>query len=184
MKLDLPAQLQRHPAACLWPKRRGNGHSLEILEARIAPATVVASIARAGGAAPDTAADHVDFTVTFSEAVLGVNAADFLVHTEGNAHANSVVKVSPAAGPATAYTVTIDHLHGQGEVRLDLVDDNTISGTVGGGALGGAGAGNGSFQGAAYHLLQTYPKVDSITTIGATSTGANNVSWTVTLSAP
>ncbi len=141
----------------------------------------VSSIVRAGGAVAETAAGSVDFTVTFSEAVSGVNAADFLVHTEGNAHANGTVTVKPVS--YTQYTVTVSGLHGQGDVRLDLVDNDSIVGTAGGGPLGGSGVNNGSFTGAAYHLLQTFPKLDSIIASG-TTTSASSVSWTVTLSAP
>jgi hypothetical protein len=184
MKLDLASLLG--PFRASPPDRRSprRSHSLEILEARIAPAGVtVASIVRAGGAAADTAAGSVVFTVTFSEAVTGVDATDFLVHTEGSAHANSVVTVTPAMGPADTYTVTVNNLHGQGDVRLDLVDDDSITGTTSG-LLGGTGLKNGSFQGAVYHLLQTFPKVSSITANGPTTTNASSVSWTVTLSAP
>src|SRR4051812_36600518 len=98
-------ELAARPARRSPLRAARRGHSLEILEARIAPAAMVTSIVRAGGVAAETAAGSVDFTITFNEAVSGVDAADFLVHTEQNAHAHAVVIVSPA-GPATVYTVT------------------------------------------------------------------------------
>ena len=170
---------------------------IEPLESRIAPASigpVVLSIDRTTPTAETTGAASVVFKVTFSEAVTGVDAADFKVFTSGDAKANAAVVV---AGSLKAYTVTISGLRGNGDVRLDLVDDDTIRGqpiftealpglaefasgiTV---PLGGVGAGNGSFTGDTYHLLQTMPQVSSISRVGPTPTTASSVSWTVTFS--
>jgi hypothetical protein len=142
----------------------------------------VASIVRAGGAAADTTATSVSYTVTFGGPVTGVDAADFFVATNQNAHANPTVSITTLN--ASVYTVTVTGLHGQGDVQLNLVDNDSISSVVGG-VLGGAGAGNGSRSGPVYHVApQIFPKVESITTLGDATTSATSVSWTVTLSAP
>src|SRR3954463_5469842 len=112
----LPPSFQTAPDFC--HSRRGHSQrgGVEVLESRIAPAAVV-SILRAAGAAPETAAASVDYTVTFDESVTGVDATDFVVFTGGDAHANPLVSVT---GSGASYTVTIGELHGAGEVRLEL----------------------------------------------------------------
>ena len=85
----------------------------------------------------------VAYTVTFSDAVTGVNLtapfSDFALTTTGVTGAS----ISAVSGSGTTYTVTVNTGTGNGTIRLDVVDDDTV--TAGLIPLGGAGAGNGNF---------------------------------------
>ncbi len=108
----------------------------------------VSSSVRAG--ASPTSATSVAFTVTFSESVSGVNAADFTVTSTGSIAGAAVTNVS---GTGAAYTVTVGSYTGTGTIRVDLIDDDTVVDTANN-ALGGAGAGNGNFNtGEAYTII-------------------------------
>ena len=87
-----------------------------------------------------TSASSVNFTVTFTESVTAVDAGDFALHTVGIA-GSSLTNVS---GSGAIYTVTVNTGFGNGTLRLDLVDNDSIQ-DVGAFPLGGAGVGNGSF---------------------------------------
>ena len=107
---------------------------IECLEPRVllSASPVVTSIERAGTA--DTNATSVDYTVTFSEAVQGVDAPDFTVLTAGGVVANAQVTVTPVDG--SVYTVTVAGVAGNGIVGLDLVDDNSIHDADGNALIG------------------------------------------------
>lgn len=74
-----------------------------------------------------TNAANVDFTVTFSESVSGVDATDFTLNTSGVTGAS----VSGVSGSSTTYTVTVNTGNGDGTIRLDVLDDDTIVDTAG-----------------------------------------------------
>jgi autotransporter-associated beta strand protein len=88
---------------------------------RIAP--LVTSINRALPAGPQTNATSVSFTVSFSETVTGVDAADFRSAGTGNIPTALPISVS---GSGAVYTVTIGSITGTGSLGLNLVDDNSI----------------------------------------------------------
>lgn len=116
------------------------------------PPTVLSSV-RAD--ANPTNAASVDFTVTFSESVTGVDSADFSVNMTGVTGAS----VAGVSGSGDTYTVTVNTGTGDGDIRLDVADDDSI---VDGAAnpLGGAGAGNGAFTtGESYQIDKTGPTV-------------------------
>lgn len=103
--------------------------------------------------ASPTSAASVAFEVGFGEDVSGVDVTDFDLVTTGVAGA-TVTGVS--AGPAT-YTVTVDTGSGDGEIRLDLVDDDSIL-DFAGNPLGGAA--DGSYRrGEVYAIDKTAPTV-------------------------
>ena len=89
-----------------------------------------------------TNASSVNFTVTFTESVTGVDAGDFALHTLGIA-GSSITNVT---GSGATYTVTVNTGFGNGTIRLDLVDNDSIQDVITV-PLGGAGVGNGSFTG-------------------------------------
>jgi hypothetical protein len=102
---------------------------------------------------PITSAASVDFTVTFSESVQGVDPTDFHLATTGDINDASVLNVS---GGPTTYTVTVNTGTGNGTIRLDVVDDDSILDQEGN-PLGGIGPGNGNFSGGAiYTIIKTY----------------------------
>jgi len=81
---------------------------------------VVVSVLRAD---PNpTKAASVNFTVTFSEPVTGVNATDFILATT---HITDAA-VSSVIGSGTVYTVSINTGSGSGTLRLDVEDNETI----------------------------------------------------------
>ncbi|MEO6977987.1 MAG: cadherin-like beta sandwich domain-containing protein, partial [Mucilaginibacter sp.] len=77
-------------------------------------APTVSSINIAGTS--PTNATSVDYTVTFSEAVTGVDGTDFTVTKTGTANGN----VTGVTGSGTTYTVTVGSVTGNGNLRLDL----------------------------------------------------------------
>ncbi|MCU1228375.1 MAG: polymorphic outer membrane protein [Acidobacteria bacterium] len=126
--------------------------------------------------ATPTNASSVDFTVTFSESVTGVDSADFSLTTTGVTGAS----VSNVTGSGTTYTVSVNTGSGDGTIRLDVTDNDTI---INGSSapLGGVGAGNGNFTtGQVYTIDKTAPNVSSITRVNADPTGLSSVDFTVT----
>jgi len=118
-------------------------------EAPLPPPTVV-SITRLN---PDPNGNtNVDFTVTFSHAVTGVDVTDFSLLTSGV----SGEAVSGISGTGSTYTVSVYTGSGSGTIRLDLVDNDTIK-DISNNSLGGAGIGNGSFtSGETYTITKTW----------------------------
>jgi CSLREA domain-containing protein len=99
-----------------------------------------------------TSAAVIHFTVTFSEAVTGVDAADFNMTSTGTISAPSVSGVS--GGPKT-YTIAVNSGTGSGTIRLNVVDDDSIVDAADN-RLGGTGVGNGDFiTGEAYGIRTT-----------------------------
>ncbi len=140
---------------------------------RTAPS--VSSIVRAD--ANPTGSPSVDFTVTFDESVTGVNAGDFALTLVGVSGA-SVAAVTPVSG--TVYTVSVNTGTGNGTIRLDVTDDDSIADSAGN-ALGGTGAGNGNFTTGQFYTVDISPPfVVSIVRNGASPTNATSVSYTVT----
>src|SRR5258706_12806639 len=91
-----------------------------------------------------TSASSVGFIITLSEVVTGVNVSapfnDFTLTTTGVIGA-AIIGVS---GSGTTYTVTVNTGSGNGTVRLDVVDNDTIKDSANN-PLGGVGTRNGNF---------------------------------------
>ena len=100
--------------------------------------------------------------MTFNEAVTGVDAGHFKITKTSKLLGSSITGVS---GSGTNYTVTVHRGTGNGTLRLDLVDDDSIKDEATGlKPLGGPGAGNGSFTaGQAY----TFPLTVSYKSVAA-----------------
>ncbi len=126
----------------------------------------VSSINRVTGTPTNVAA--VQFLVTFDESVIGaIDDTDFSVVTTGTASGASVTGVS---GSGATRTVTVGTGTGEGTIRLDLVDDDSITDTLGH-PLGGTGAGNGDFTtGQTYTIDRTVPTVTGVTSSSADGT--------------
>jgi len=110
----------------------------------------VTSIVRTGGASATvgTSATSLTYTVTFDQAVTGVDTPDFTVTGTGTA-SGSVASVS---GSGTSYTVTVNSLGGDGTLRLDLKSSGTGIQNTGSAAILGGYA-----SGATYTLDHTAP---------------------------
>ena len=109
------------------------------LEDSVAP--TVLNIVRANGT--PTSAANVDFVVTFSKAVDGVDKNDFSLSTTGGISGAAATDVVDS-GDHISYTVSVNTGMGNGTIRLDVVDDDSIK-DVDNNPLGGVGAGNGNF---------------------------------------
>jgi uncharacterized repeat protein (TIGR01451 family) len=134
----------------------------------------VLSIARAN--ASPTNAPALDYTVTFSEDVTGVDVSDFALTTTGLS-GTSISLVTPVS--ASVYTVTVDTGTGDGTLRLDLDDDDSITSSATGTELGGAGVDNGDFCGETYTMDRTGPQADAINRLDANPTDAAQVDFIV-----
>jgi photosystem II stability/assembly factor-like uncharacterized protein len=109
----------------------------------------VSSISRAD-ASPTNAASVV-FTVSFLEPVTGVDVSDLVLSTTGLTDA----AITDLSGSGNTYTVTIDTGSGNGSIRLDLTDDDSIR-NASNNPLGGTGAGNGNYtNGKPYTIIKT-----------------------------
>ena len=89
-------------------------------------APTVTAVARAD--ANPASADNVDFSVTFSEDVEGVDTADFSLTTSGDLTGTAVTGVS---GGGSVYTVTVSTGTGSGTLRLDLPDTAVVADSAG-----------------------------------------------------
>ncbi|MCZ2289396.1 MAG: Ig-like domain-containing protein, partial [Anaerolineales bacterium] len=131
----------------------------------------VTSILRAD--ANPTNALSVDFSVTFSEDVVNVDAGDFDLTTTGVPGA-SVYGIS---GSGNAYTVTVDAVLGSGTIRLDVSASSDIKDSSGN-DLDGLPYEDGEV----YTVDKTAPTVTSILRADANPTNAASVNFTVTFS--
>lgn len=100
-------------------------------------------------------AGTVRFTVGFSEPVVGVDIADFVLTVSGVSDA-ALVDVT---GTSSLYIVTVNTGSGSGTIRLDVIDNDSIV-DASGLPLGGVGVGNGNFSaGDSYVLDRSIPVV-------------------------
>jgi uncharacterized protein YfaP (DUF2135 family) len=92
------------------------------------PPTVL-SINRTNPPGPITSDPSVTYTVTFNEAVTGVDPTDFALATTGSVNATTPVVVMPVNG--AVYSVAINGITGTGTLGLNLVDDGSIKDAAG-----------------------------------------------------
>lgn len=125
-----------------------------------------------------TNATSVDFAFTFTESVTGVDVTDFTPNTTGVTGA----AVSGVTGSGTTYTVTVNTGTGNGTIRLDLIDnDSILDATLN--PLGGTGTGNGDFTtGEVYTVDKIPPSVVSSIRANPNPTNLSSVNFTVTFS--
>jgi hypothetical protein len=142
--------------------------SYQALTLNVVDGPSVTSIVRTGGASATvtSAATAITYTVTFDQAVSGVDASDFTVTGSGTA-SGSVASVS---GTGSTYTVTVNNLGGDGSLRLDLKNSGT-------GIKNGSNVDivSGYVSGATYTLDHTAPGTPAAPDITAgTDTGSSN----------
>jgi hypothetical protein len=153
------------------PSAAATGPDLTIAFAPVAP--VVTGITRA--AASPTNAASVAFRVTFSDTVGGVDSGDFALDVTGLSGAS----ISGLVGSGAVYTVTVSTGTGTGSLGLNLIDDDSITGSSSGLILGGVGAGNGDFSGESYAIDRIAPLALGLTAPTVTA-GALSSSFIVT----
>ncbi|MGK5015227.1 Ig-like domain-containing protein [Janthinobacterium sp. HLS12-2] len=142
--------------------------SLQFFAIDVVDAPGVLSIARAGGASATVPAApaSLSYTVTFSQAVTGVDASDFSVIGSGTAEGT----IASVTGSGDTYTVTVTGINGDGNLRLDLNGSGT--GIANGSATGIIGGG---YQGQSYTLDHTAAAAPSTPVMSAvTDTGTSN----------
>jgi hypothetical protein len=127
-----------------------------------------------------TNASSVNYTVTFSEPVTGVDVTDFTLNTTGLSGA----AVSTVTGSGTTYTVSVNTGTGTGTLRLDVTDNDSIIDSVGL-KLGGIAAGNGNFTtGDVYTKYQSTPgSATLISPNGTIYTNQPTYTWNAVLEA-
>jgi len=141
-----------------------------------APPSVI-SILRAD-ASPNSA-EVVRFTLNFSEDVIGLDTGDFALTTTGNLANTSIVEIN---GAGSVYTILVNTGSGDGTLRLDLLDNDSIL-DVDSFPLGGTGMGNGNFSsGEMYIVNKLAPSVTSSLRADPSPTSAESVRFMVTFS--
>lgn len=130
-------------------------------------APTVSSIARAL-VQSTTNATSVDYTVTFSEAVTGVDLSDFTLTSTGTASG----LISALSGSGTTYTVTVSSLTGDGTLRLDLNGSGTGIQNATSVAISG-----GYTNGATYTLDHTPPTTTVTSVAFSADTGASSTDF-------
>jgi Zn-dependent metalloprotease len=118
-----------------------------------------------------TSDPNVGFTVTFSEPVTGVNASDFAVTTTGLSNAVLI----DFDGSGSTYQILIDRGSGDGTMRLDVIDNDTIKDSANN-PLGGMGANNGNFTSGEVYTIVVPPKAATL----VTPSGDNGTNYTPT----
>lgn len=102
-----------------------------------------------------------EFQVTFSDGVTGVDPGDFAIAVTGSI-AGAVVDHIHATADPRVWEVHVTSYSGTGTLRLDLIDNDSITSTLGA-RLGGAGLNNGSFKsGESYTIGQPAPTVQAV----------------------
>ena len=99
-----------------------------------------------------TSASSLNFTVTFSEPVTGVDTGDFSLTTSGVSGSS----VNHVSGSGTTYIVTVNAGSGPGTLRLDLVDHDSIL-SLNYVPLGGTGTSNGDFSAGESYSIELAP---------------------------
>src|SRR4029077_11778066 len=145
-----------------------------------APDTIAPTVLSINRVSPTpTNAGSVQWTVTFSENVTGVDVADFALVATGGVTGASIGTVT---GSGTTYTVTVNTGTSSGTLGLNLVDNDTIV-DGSGNRLGGTGAGNGNFTGQVYTIDKVAPSVTINQAAGqADPTSASPINFTVVFS--
>jgi glucose/arabinose dehydrogenase len=149
----------------------------KIYHLRYQEGPIVESILRAND--EPTASANVDFTITFSESVTEVDPDDFDITVTGDVSGATVSEIN---GTGNVYTATVNTGGGDGTIRLDLVDNDTILNGAGK-KLGGTVTDDGSYTtGQTYTIDKTAPTVASSDRVNPGTTNRASVQFTVTFS--
>ncbi|HEY9696421.1 MAG TPA: DUF4347 domain-containing protein [Trichocoleus sp.] len=150
----------------------GNGNFTGQAYTLIKSAPIVSSI---GLVNPNpTATATVNYAVTFSQDVSGVDAQDFSLGGSSIVDA----QILGVSGAGNSYNVTVSTGSSSGSLQLNLVDNDSIQNAIGT-PLGGSGLGNGTYTGPAYTIAKTPPRVASITRLETSPSNASTVSFAV-----
>jgi len=125
----------------------------------------------------------VDYLVKFTNTVSGVEPSDFSITTTAGMTGTSVSQVQSQS--CYECRVTVSTGSGNGSLRLDLIDDDSIK-DFDNSRLGGLGAGNGDFiNGKVYTIDKTAPTIPAgITLYNASPTNLDVVAFGVDFDEP
>jgi hypothetical protein len=134
----------------------GNANTVAAQFSRVYDTTAPTVVSSLRADPNPTSADTVHFTVTFSEAVTGVDLVgppfdDFTLTPTGVTGAS----VTGVSGSGSTYTVTVTTGSGIGTLRLDVVDNHTIL-DLSLNPLGGPLAGDGNFTHGEVYSVRFY----------------------------
>jgi hypothetical protein len=150
---------------------KGNAPDVGAYESEFDLSPIVVSVVRTD--ANPTNAVSVNFKVSFSESVSGVDASDFTLTTSENLTDASVTNVS---GSDNVYTVSVNTGSQDGTISLNVKDDDSIVDAAGN-SLGGAGLDNGSFASdETYIVIKSIPININTTTLSSNKT---NDGWVI-----
>jgi hypothetical protein len=140
----------------------------------------VKSITRSN--ASPTNASSVDFAVTFYKPVTGVDTGDFIITKSEGIAGESITTIFPVS--QSIYTVSVNAGSGDGTIRLDVDDDNSITDlNTPSKPLGGSLEGDGDYvAGQTYTIDRTDPTVSSIANAESDPTTANSLDFAVMFS--
>lgn len=176
-----PAALGSGGNACLTTDQRGisrTGYGRCDIGAYEVNTPILASIKRINPNPTDKSL--VNFIVTFSKPVIGVDIiapfSDFSLTTSGLTGAS----IASVSGSGMVYQVSVNTGHGNGNIRLNFLDNDSIQDAAGN-LLGGIGIGNGNYlSGEVYTVRNT--RISSIALVGANPTSALTLRFTLTFS--
>jgi len=147
---------------------------------------VVTSINRKMPLTQYTNNDPVVFEVIFNAPVKNVDDTDFVVTALSGAVSGATVSSVNSVSPFTTYAVTVTATTGEGEFRLDLIDDDSIQTRTTNLPLGGTGAGNGNFTTGETYIVDVFAPTVTINQnpAQADSTTASPIVFDVLFSEP
>jgi autotransporter-associated beta strand protein len=119
----------------------------------------ISSINRVSAA--NSNASSVDYSVSFSESVTGVDTSDFTLTATGSA-SGAISNVTPVSG--SVYTVTVNSITGDGTLRLDLKASGTGITNAAGNAIA-----SGYTSGQIYTFDHTVPAVTFVSVPASSS---------------
>ena len=122
-----------------------------------------------------TNAATVNYRVIFSVAVTGVQLSDFSLTPSGISGAT----VDSFSGSGTTYDVAVSTGSGEGTLRLNVLDFDTIT-DAGGVPLGGVGIGNGDFTTGEVYTIDTIAPTIAIGAPSPATASTGPVTFTVT----
>jgi Tol biopolymer transport system component len=126
-------------------------------------------------------AAYVNFAVTFSEDVTGVDALDFNPYpTSGNL---SGFGVSEVTGSGRTYNVKVGSGSGEGTLKLNVIDNDSIH-DLNNNPFGGVGPDNGTFTSGEEYTIVRIPAVFSILRVDPNPTATDTVNFIVTFTKP
>jgi hypothetical protein len=105
-----------------------------------------------------TAADQVDFLISFTEAVTGFDATDLEIIASKAVTGASIESVT---GGPVGFIATVNTGIGSGTLGIRVIDDETVESEATGVPIGGGGPDNGIFDGGEAYTVEKGPRIHS-----------------------